>query len=78
MCAAEIGLRALAKDRRVEVQNPRTGKPIALQYAQWGEMLKPMAKKVLEIQQWKAGPIRDAAQQFYSSLVIEANGVHPV
>jgi hypothetical protein len=69
-CAAEVGLRALAHDRRVTVTNMK-GNPLPLEFAQWGKIIEDLRKKVDQIGSWKAGKIRDAAHIFYNNALVE-------
>lgn len=62
MRVAEIGLRALARERRVELPKK---KPIT--HAQWGEIVKEIDKEAEHIvQKAPAGDGKDAAMAFYS------------
>lgn len=73
MCAAEIGLRALARDRRIKF--PRG--PIELH--QWGDILKELEKAVVTIQGWPRTLARESAHQFYNkslSYCREFNGAY--
>jgi hypothetical protein len=59
MRVAEIGLRALARERRVSI--PR--KP--LEWATWQDILARIKKSVDTVAMWKAGPAKEAALEFY-------------
>jgi hypothetical protein len=65
MNAAEIGLRALARDRRVVLHK---GRP--LEFAQWGDIIRSLDKEVERIIQWPPSPVRATAQQFYSDALL--------
>lgn len=69
MSAAEFGLRALAKDRRVEIAN-RNGNETPLEFAQWGEILGHLQKKISQINLWPATASRAEAQQFYNAAFL--------
>jgi hypothetical protein len=60
MRVAEIGLRALAKERRVVLPKKR-----ALAWADWQAIIEGIRKKVEMIAQRPRGPARDAALEFY-------------
>jgi hypothetical protein len=72
MSAAEFGLRALAADRRVEIKN-RNANLILLEYAQWGEILGELQKKIADIKNWPKTHAKLEAQQFYADAVASAN-----
>ncbi len=65
MRIAELGLRALAKERRVKI--PR--KP--LEWADWQEILTHLGQKVEAIAKRKRGPTKDAALLFYQGCLGE-------
>jgi hypothetical protein len=68
MRAAEIGLRALATDRRVKFQK-RSNLP--LEYREWGEILEQLEGKEREIECYTASPARDVQLAFYHGAMIE-------
>ena len=65
ICAAEHGLRALAKDRRVVF--PRG--PIELQ--QWGDIIAKLEKEIAQIPNWPKSLARESALEFYGRTVKE-------
>lgn len=65
MRVAEIGLRALARERHVKIPK----KP--LEWAAWQEILTHLGKKVDEIGRRKPGPTKDAALIFYQGCLGE-------
>ena len=65
MRIAEIGLRALARERRVKIPK----KP--LDWTEWQEILTHLGKKVDEIAKKKRGPAKDAALMFYQGALGE-------
>jgi hypothetical protein len=69
MRAAEIGLRALARERQVAL--PRN-KP--LEWGQWGEIIRETRRKVDEIRQKPAGATKDAALTFYDGALAHMEG----
>jgi hypothetical protein len=69
MRVAEIGLRCLAKERRVALPK---GKP--LEWGTWQDILREIKKKSDAINQWRAGPVKDAALEFYSGSLGEFEG----
>ena len=66
MRAAEIGLRALAYDRRIKFQ-----KKTPLELRQWDEILKGLAEKEQEIQTYKKTKVREAQFEFYHGAMVE-------
>jgi hypothetical protein len=71
MCAAEVGLRVLAADRRVEISN-RNGNDTPLELSQWGDLIKGLRKSLDKIQLWSASQKREDALAFYNQALIEA------
>jgi hypothetical protein len=69
MNVAEIGLRALAWDRRVVAKQYK--KPVPLEFAQWGDLIGGIEKKVDEIKKWKAKGTAADAQRFYNAALVE-------
>jgi hypothetical protein len=69
MRAAEIGLRALARERRVLLPK---NKP--LEWGQWGEIIREARKKVDEIRQKPPGPAKEAALSFYNGALSHMEG----
>jgi hypothetical protein len=65
MRAAEIGLRALAKDRRITFEKG----PIELQ--QWGDILGKLRKAIAEIENWPRSLAKEAAHQFYNKALLD-------
>jgi hypothetical protein len=61
---AEIGLRKLARERRVKITR---GKP--LEWETFGNIIKALHGKIDEIQKAKNGPKKDAALHFYSTAL---------
>jgi hypothetical protein len=69
MRVAEIGLRALAKERRVKLAK---NKPI--DWGTWQEIIKALDDEIKRIgQTWKAGSKKDAALDFYSGARADLN-----
>ena len=65
MRVAEIGLRALARERRVKfVKKP-------LEWAHWQDMINGIRGKVKVIEGKRAGPIRSAALDYYQGALGE-------
>jgi hypothetical protein len=60
MRAAEYGLRALARERRVKLPKKQV-----LEWADWRTVIDGIANKVHAISNKKRGPARDAALEFY-------------
>jgi hypothetical protein len=64
MRVAEIGLRILARDRRVKIK-------VKLDYAEWQTIIDGIQKKVDAMSQAKRGPKRAAALEFYRGILGE-------
>jgi hypothetical protein len=72
MRVAELGLRALARERRVRL-GKNGNKPI--EWGTWNDLIVKIDGTAREIaQKWKAGPRKDAALDFYSGSVQNFNG----
>ena len=70
MRVAEIGLRALARERRISL--PKS-KPI--EWGTWQEIIKALDDEIRTIgQTWKAGRRKDTALEFYSGARADLNG----
>jgi hypothetical protein len=62
-CAAEHGLRALARDRRIVFPKG----PIELQ--QWGDIMRELEKAVAAITNWPKSKAREVALEFYNQAL---------
>jgi hypothetical protein len=69
MCAAEIGLRTLAWDRRVIVRHNKRDVP--LEFAQWGELINKIEPEVAAIKNWQSRSLSAEALQFYNRALVE-------
>ena len=69
VCVAEIGLRVLAWDRRVQVKHNK--KVVPLEFAQWGELINKIEPEVAAIKNWKSKPLSADAQRFYNRALVE-------
>jgi hypothetical protein len=69
MRVAEIGLRALARERKVRFKK---NKP--LEWATWQDILSKIKASADKIANQRAGPARDAALQFYRGALSEFEG----
>ena len=69
MRVAEIGLRALAKERKVTIRN----KP--LEWANWQDVLTQIGKKIELIGKRRAGPTKDKALGFYQGAMAEFGAI---
>lgn len=70
MRVAEVGLRALANERRVKLPKDK-----AIEWGTWQEIIKALDKEIALIgQTWKAGKRKDAALEFYSGARADLNG----
>ncbi len=65
MRIAEVGLRALAKERRIKLPK----KP--LEWANWQDIINAIRTEVKRIANAEAGPKRDAALNFYQGALGE-------
>jgi hypothetical protein len=68
MRAAEIGLRTLAKDRRVTFTNRPN---VPLEYRQWDDILRQLEQKERDIEQFPVGRARDVQLAFYHGALIQ-------
>jgi hypothetical protein len=64
MRAAEFGLRALARERRI-----RLGKNKPIEWATWQQILQKLGVAQKAIESWKAGNKKDAALSFYTGAI---------
>ncbi|MGB6753926.1 MAG: hypothetical protein WBD90_06165 [Xanthobacteraceae bacterium] len=77
MQVAEIGLRALAWDRRVIVLRRKS--LIPLEFAQWGEIIGELEKKKDLIDTWRRSKtLREEAKLFYNSAIYEISSLNDV
>ena len=65
MRVSEIGLRALARERRIKIQK----RP--LEWANWQDILNQLRQKIEEIAKRRPGPAKDAALEFYRGALGE-------
>lgn len=72
--AAEVSLRELARDRRVDPMDWR--KPTPLENAQWGHLLGAVRSKIDKIRGWDDGPVKDAASKFYENALLDLGGLN--
>jgi len=79
MQVAEVGVRALAWDRRVTVLRHKGKTVVPLDYAQWGEIIGELEKKKALINNWKRGKaLREQANQYYSTLIFEVSSFNEI
>jgi len=70
MRVAEIGLRALARERRIKLPKSK-----AVEWATWQEIIKALDDEIKLIAgTWKIGKAKDAALAFYSGARADVNG----
>lgn len=70
MRVAEVGFRAVAKERRIKLPRDKS-----IEWACWQEILKALDDEIKVIgQTWKAGKAKDAALEFYSGARADLNG----
>ena len=79
MQVAEIGLRILAWDRRIDVKRGKKQVVIPLNYAQWGEMIGQLQKAELLINQWsRSKSLREEAGRYYRRAVLEVDSFNEI
>jgi hypothetical protein len=79
MQVAEVGLRALARDRRVIIVKHKGKTVVPLDYAQWGDIIDALRNKQLLIHQWRRNkPLKEQAIQYYSSLIFEVSSFNDI
>src|SRR6185437_13955935 len=79
MQVAEIGLRTLAWDRRVEVKKWKKQTIVPLDYAQWGDMINGLEKKKELINHWKRSPhLKEKAYRYYTHAILEIDSFNEI
>jgi hypothetical protein len=79
MQVAEIGLRALAWDRRVQVERGKNKVIIPLNYAQWGEIIGKLIETIKEIDHWqRSKAIKEEAKRFYTVALFEVESFNEI
>ena len=79
MQVAEIGLRTVAWDRRVEVKQGKQQKTVPLDYAQWGQIIGGLIKEVEKIDAWKRSkPLKDEAKRYYTKAIFEVDSFNEI
>lgn len=78
MRVAELGLRALARERRVKKIGDR-----AIEYADWQQVIDALNKKVEQLARQKRGAAREAALTFYRGAIADCSAFkdiyrHPI
>jgi hypothetical protein len=68
---AEIGLRALAKERGLKVIR----KHIPIEWGTWGDILKALDEKVVDITKQSNGPQKDKAFEFYKTVLSDLRAI---
>lgn len=69
---AEIGLRAIGKERGVKSLKRKRKKPIPIEYANWGEVFDAIEPTLEGIRKtWSRGPQKEAALYFYNSALTD-------
>lgn len=70
MRVAEVGLRAIAKERRIKLAKNKS-----VDWACWQEIIKALDDEIKTIGlKWRAGSRKDAALEFYSGARADLNG----
>jgi hypothetical protein len=78
MQVAEVGLRVLAWDRRVEVKRKK-GQVIPLDFAQWGEMIRGLEDKKKDINHWKRSKhLKEGAVRYYTHAIFEVDSFNEI
>jgi hypothetical protein len=79
MQVAEIGLRTLAWDRRVEVLRHKKQVFVPLEYALWGEMIGQIQKARDQINHWpRSKALKDEAVRYYTRAVFEVDAFNEI
>jgi hypothetical protein len=79
MQVAEVGLRALALDRRVTVTRGKKNVMVPLDYAQWGEMIGQIQKKKELINQWpRSKALKEEAIRYYTRAILEVDSFNEI
>jgi hypothetical protein len=79
MQVAEIGLRALARDRRVTIERGKKRTIVPLDYAQWGQIIGQLGEKIELINHWKrTKSLREEALRFYRSALFEITSFNEI
>jgi hypothetical protein len=72
MCrVAEIGLRAIGRERGVELAKSAQW----IEYATWGAILGAIEPEVEKIRKKRRGPVRDEALKFYDSILSDLRAI---
>jgi hypothetical protein len=73
MCrAAEIGLRAIAKERGISAVRGS----VPLEWGTWGQVFQAIEPKIEEIKTKPNGPQKDAALAFYQQVLADLRAIH--
>jgi hypothetical protein len=78
MQAAEIGLRILAWDRRVKIERGKSRTEIPLDFAQWGEIIGELERKVPLINSPRSKALREEAIQYYKSAIFDVSSFNEI
>jgi hypothetical protein len=79
MQVAEMGLRALARDRRVVVERGKTKTVVPLTFAQWGDIIAALTRKKDEINRWpRSKEVREQAITYYASAIFEVSSFNDI
>jgi hypothetical protein len=79
MQVAEVGLRTLAWDRRVEVKKWKQQSIVPLEYAQWGDMIVGLEAKKKLIHQWnRPKHLKDKAYRYYTHAILEIDSFNEI
>jgi len=79
MQAAEVGLRVLAWDRRIEIKRNKGKVIVPLDYAQWGEMIGELEKKKDDIDHWQRSKVvKEAAVRYYTHAILEVDSFNEI
>ena len=79
MQVAEMGLRALARDRRITIERGKKKTVVPLTFAQWGEIIGELTKKREKINQWpRSKEIRERAIEYYAYAIFEVSSFNDI
>jgi hypothetical protein len=79
MQVAEIGLRTLAWDRRIEVTRHKKQVFVPLEYALWGEMIGQIQKAKDKIHHWpRSKALKENAVRYYTRAVFEVDAFNEI
>jgi hypothetical protein len=79
MQVAEVGLRVLAKDRRVTITRNKGKVVVPFDFAQWGEMISQLQEKKKLINLWKRSKsLKEEANRYYTRAIFEVDSFNEI